>query len=146
MLEGRKIVSMGASVTMHMKSDHHVDIIREARFDLLSSTYNVSCHYMPQAMHREHHLLVLDVNGLLCEAIHVKFGKLWHPLVPPQRCGNKLVSLCSNSQQFLEMCNNKFDIGIWSSTILHNLKPMFDLLLRGLLGLNLSLYGVLRSV
>jgi hypothetical protein len=98
---------------------------------------------MPLIMHKEHHLLVLDVNGLLCEAIHVKFGKLWHPLVLPQKCGNKFVSLCHDSQQFLELCNNKFDIGIWSSTTLPNLKPMVDLLLRGLLVLkHVFVWGV----
>ncbi len=84
-------------------------------------------------MHRERHLQVLDVNGLLCETIHVNSRKLWHPLEPPHRCGNKLVSLCLNSQQFLELCRSKFDIAIWSSTILPNFKPMVDLLLKGLL-------------
>jgi hypothetical protein len=88
---------------------------------------------MPLAVYREHHLLVLDVNGLLCEAIQLKSRKLWHPLDPPHRCGNKLVSLCLNSQQFLELCSSKFDIAIWSLTILPNFKPMVDLLLRGLL-------------
>jgi hypothetical protein len=103
---------MGANVPMHMKSYHHVDTTKELRFDLPECTCIISCHDMPLAMHRECHLLVLDVNGLLCEAIHVKSRKLWHPLVPPQRCGNKLISLCLNAQQFLELCSNKFGIGI----------------------------------
>jgi hypothetical protein len=47
MLEGSKIVSMGASVTMYMKSNHHVDTTKEVRFDLLASTYTISCHDMP---------------------------------------------------------------------------------------------------
>lgn len=83
MLKGSKIVWMGANVTMHIELDDHVDTTKELRFDLPTGTYTVSCHDMPLVMHRECHLLVLDVNGLLCETIHVKFGKLWHPLVLP---------------------------------------------------------------
>ncbi len=63
MLEGSKIVLMGASVTMHMKLDYHVDTTKEVKFDLPTSTCIVSCHDMPLVMHREHHLLVLDVKG-----------------------------------------------------------------------------------
>jgi hypothetical protein len=63
MLKVRKIVWMGASVTTHMESNDHVDTTKEVRFDLPMSICIVSCHDMPLAMHRECHLLVLDVNG-----------------------------------------------------------------------------------
>jgi hypothetical protein len=63
MLEGSKIVLMGASVTIHMKLDHHVDTTKEVKFDLPMGTCIVSCHDMPLTMHKEHHLLVLDVKG-----------------------------------------------------------------------------------
>jgi hypothetical protein len=74
---------MGASVTMHMKSNHHVDTTKEVTFVLLLGTCTISCHDMPLAMHKERQLLVIDVNGLLCETSHVKSKKLWHPLIPP---------------------------------------------------------------
>jgi hypothetical protein len=38
---------MGASVTMHMKLDHHVDTTKEVRFDLPMGTCIVSCDVMP---------------------------------------------------------------------------------------------------
>jgi hypothetical protein len=83
MLKGRKIVWMGANVTMHVESNDHVDTTKEVRFDLPKGAHIISCHGMPLVMHRECHLLVLDVTGLLCEAIYVKSGKLWHALVLP---------------------------------------------------------------
>jgi plastocyanin domain-containing protein len=47
MMEGSKIMSMGAHVNMHMKSNHHVDTTKEVRFDLLVGTCIVSCHGIP---------------------------------------------------------------------------------------------------
>jgi hypothetical protein len=38
---------MGASVTMHMESNDHVDTTKEVRFDLLAGTCTVSCHACP---------------------------------------------------------------------------------------------------
>ncbi len=58
MLEGSKIISMGASVTMHMKSNHHVDTTKEVTFVLPLGTCTISCHDMPLAMHKERQLLV----------------------------------------------------------------------------------------
>ncbi len=56
------------------------------------------------------YLLVLDVNGLLCVAQHVQFGKKWKLIVPTMWCGNKLMSFQPNSLQFLKLCFSKFDI------------------------------------
>jgi hypothetical protein len=38
------------------------------------------------------YLLILDVNGLLCDVVHIKATKGWKPLVNLMKCGNKLVS------------------------------------------------------
>ncbi len=65
MLEGSKIILMGASVTMHMKSNHCVDTTKEVRFDLLVGTCIISCHDMPLVMHKEHQLLVIDVKPVM---------------------------------------------------------------------------------
>ncbi len=44
-------------------------------------------------INRVQYLLVLNVNGLLCQAMHVKSRKEWKPLVRVVRCGNvKFVS------------------------------------------------------
>jgi hypothetical protein len=75
MLKVNKIVWTGASVTMHMESNDHVHTTKEVRFYLPTGICIVSCHDMPLTMHMECHLMVLDVNGLLCETIHVKSGK-----------------------------------------------------------------------
>ncbi len=37
---------------------------------------------MNMIVDKAHHLLVLNVNGLLCEATHVKSSRKWKPLVP----------------------------------------------------------------
>jgi hypothetical protein len=55
---------------------------------------------------------VLDVNGLLCQAMHVKSRKEWKPLLEEVRCGNKFVSPQTGYCEFLEMCGFIFDIGI----------------------------------
>ncbi len=53
---------------------------------------------------RAHYLLILDVNGLLCDAVHIKATKGWKPLVNLVKCGNKLVSPWPNLFQFLQLC------------------------------------------
>ncbi len=52
-----------------------------------------------------------------------------------KQCGNKLVSPHMGVDEFLRMCNTKFDIRIWSST-LPNLVPMVQHLFVGVEGLN----------
>jgi len=57
------------------------------------------------------HLLVLDVNGLLCEASHLKSHEnKWKLIVRVIRCGNKFVSFQPNCCKFLELCSSRFDI------------------------------------
>jgi hypothetical protein len=41
---------------------------------------------------RAHYFLVLNVNGLLCDVVHIKATKGWKPLISRMKCGNKLVS------------------------------------------------------
>jgi hypothetical protein len=57
------------------------------------------------------YLLMLDVNGLLCQAMHVTFREEWKPLLEAMRCGNKFVSPQLGYCEFLEMCGFRFDIG-----------------------------------
>ncbi len=57
------------------------------------------------------HLLVLDVNGLLGEASHLKsHHNKWKLIVLVVRCGNKFVSFQPNFHKFLELCSSRFDI------------------------------------
>ncbi len=99
--------------------------------NLPTGACNISYENKLLAINKTKHLLVLDVNGLLCEARYLKSTKIWKPLIPTIWCGNKFVSPRTHSQQFLELCGNHFDIGIWSSTTLANLRPMVDFLLGG---------------
>jgi hypothetical protein len=100
----------------------------KVNFNLLGGASNIPFP-MNMVVDKVCHLLVLDVNGLLCGTTHVKFSKKWKPLVPPMRCGNKLISPQPQSWEFLELCNSRFEIGIWSSTMQPNLKPMVQFLL-----------------
>ncbi len=59
------------------------------------------------------YLLVLDVNGLLCDAKHVKYLARWRPLIFIQRCDNKWVSPCPHVFEFLQHCSQVFNIGIY---------------------------------
>jgi hypothetical protein len=103
---------------------------------------------MPKALrpsmviNRVWHLLVLNVNGLLCQAMHVKYRKEWKPLVGVVRCGNKFVSPRASYCEFLEMCDSRFDNGIWFSTTQPNLTPMVQILLDEVLGVKPMFYGV----
>jgi hypothetical protein len=83
------------------------------------------------------YLLVLDVNGLLCDAKHVKYSTRWRPLIHLERCGNKIISPRPHVFEFLQHCSQKFDIGIWSSTIRLNLVPMVEYLFWKVEGLKL---------
>jgi hypothetical protein len=47
------------------------------------------------------YLLILDVNGLLCDAVQIKVAKGWKLLINLVKCGNKLVSPQPNLFQFL---------------------------------------------
>lgn len=93
-------------------------------------------------INRVWYLLVLNVNGLLCQAMHVKSGKEWKPLVGAVRCGNKIVNPRAGYCEFLEMCGSRFDNGIWSSTTQPNFTPMVQILLDKLLGVKPMFYGV----
>ncbi len=73
--------------------------------------------------------LVLDVNGLFCQVVHLKSDKEWKPLIPPLWCGNKMVSPRPKYYQFLSLCFSWFDITFWSSTIRPNMFPMVELIL-----------------
>jgi hypothetical protein len=74
--------------------------------------------------------LVIDINGLLCDAKHVKFAKGWNPLESTYWCENKLVSLGLDMFDFLHLCSQIFDIMIWSQTTLPNLVPIIQYLLK----------------
>ncbi len=63
------------------------------------------------------HLLVLDVNDLLCQVAHVKFENKWKPQIHAMKCANKLVSPRPNHHQFLELCLSQFDIGMVNNDI-----------------------------
>jgi hypothetical protein len=62
------------------------------------NNYLVACAYIispKKSMYtlKVPYMLVLDINGLLCVAHHVKnASKTWKPLVPIVHCGQKLVS------------------------------------------------------
>jgi hypothetical protein len=66
---------------------------------------------MNMVVDKARHLLVLYVNGLLCEVAHVKSNKKWKPLVPLVRCGNKLISPWPYSREFLELCSSNCAYG-----------------------------------
>jgi hypothetical protein len=101
---------------------------REVNFDLLTSAYNIASP-RKLVIDTKCLLLVLDVNGLLCEVAHLRSGKRWKPLIPIVRCGNKRVNVQPNCHEFLELCNSMFNIAIWSSLTQHNLQPMVQFLL-----------------
>lgn len=115
---------------------------REVNFYLLASAQNIA-YPRKLVIDMERLLLVLNVNGLLCEAIHLRSSKRWKPLILPIRCGNKRVSVQPNCHEFLELCNSMFDNAIWSSLTQHNLQPMVQFLLGLQSGLNpLFVWGV----
>ncbi len=64
----------------------------------------------------------------------MKLWKNWKLLIHAIKCKNKLVSPWPKFGEFLELCNSKFDIGIWSLTTHYNLLPIIDFLLQGRLG------------
>ncbi len=62
------------------------------------------------------YLIILDINGLFCFAIHVLND-------------NKMVAPHPNYYQFLQLCSTWFDIGIRSLIIMPNFIPILKLLL-----------------
>jgi hypothetical protein len=87
---------------------------KEVSFDLLANAYNIASP-RKLVIDTERLLLVLDVNGLLCEATHLRSGKRWKPLISTIKCGNKCVNVQPNCHELLELCNSMFDNAIWSS-------------------------------
>lgn len=102
----------------------------KVNFDLLMGAYNISYENKLLAINMTRHLLVLDVNGLLCETCYLKSMKIWKPLIPTISCGNKFINPWTHFQKSLELCGSHIDTSIWSTTFA-NLRPMVDFLLGG---------------
>jgi hypothetical protein len=130
-VDSTKVVLMDVPTFKHSKTNQHGLNPKKASFDLLIGTCNISYENKLLTINMTKHLFVLNVNGLLCEACHLRSTNIWKPFIPATQCGNKFVNPWPHFREFLELCNNHFDIGIWSSTTLANLKPMVDFLLRG---------------
>jgi hypothetical protein len=86
-------MSMDASICKGGKTN--LQIVSHKEVSLLVDVCNPCPNLM--VVNKTHYLLVLDVNGLLCVAQHVQFGKRWKPLILAVWCGNKLVSFQPNS-------------------------------------------------
>ncbi len=84
---------MDASICKDGKTNPQ--IVAHKEVSLLVDVCNPCLNLM--VVNKTCYLLVFDVNGLLCVAQHVRFGKRWKQLILAMWCGNKLVSSQPNS-------------------------------------------------
>ncbi len=111
-MDSTKAVLMDVPTSKHSKTNQRGLNPKKVSFDLSTSTCNISYENKLLAINMTKHLFVLDVNGLLCEAHHLKSTNIWKPLILATQCGNKFVSPWLHSQEFLELCNSHFDINM----------------------------------
>lgn len=74
----------------------------------------------PSATERQKHILILDLNGLLCES-RLRTREHLEPTVTSR----------PGCQEFLDRCLQIFDVGVWSSMSLSNVLPVVKALFRG---------------
>ncbi|EXB89649.1 Uncharacterized FCP1-like domain-containing protein [Morus notabilis] len=91
-------------------------------------TYNL------QSVKIKKKLLVLDVNGLLCQKIF-RYDKAKLPnssSVPVIECGSFLVYKRPYCDEFMNFCLERFEVGIWSTAREGNLNSVLDCIMEGL--------------
>ena len=67
--------------------------------------------------------IILDLNGLLLQRNFTKSSK--HQNI---RCGKEWITLRPGCLDFLASLVEKYNVGIWSTALMHNLKPIIDAL------------------
>jgi len=72
-VDSTKVALMDAPTSKHSKINQCGLNPKEASSDLLIGACNISYENKLRAINKTKHLLVLNVNGLLCEACHLRF-------------------------------------------------------------------------
>jgi hypothetical protein len=80
-VDNNKTLLMDAPTSKHNKSNQRGLNPKEVNSNLPRSAYNISYENKLLAINRTRHLLVLNINSLLCEARHLKSTKIWQPLI-----------------------------------------------------------------
>jgi hypothetical protein len=83
---------MDAPTSKHSKTDQCGLNPKEVSSNLPTCVCNISYENKLLAINKTKHLLILDVNGLLCEAHYLNSMNIWKPLIPTTWCGNKFIS------------------------------------------------------
>ncbi len=75
------------------KNDHKVMAPKEVRSSLVMGVENIQYPSKKSlVVGKKQHLLMLNVNGMLCETTHLRSSEKWNSIIPPMWYGNKLVS------------------------------------------------------
>lgn len=91
-VDNSKAILMDVPTSKHSKIDQCGLNLKKVSSNLPTCTCNISYENKLLTINIIRHLLVIEVNNLLCEAFHLKSMDILKPLIPTTQFGNKFVS------------------------------------------------------